>query len=48
MKRLCAWCKSEIEDDNNPGKQLSDEEYIEASEEATHGMCEKCFEEMTR
>ena len=40
--QLCAWCKSEIKADNQRGKQLTDEEYKEASKTATHGICRKC------
>ena len=38
MRRLCAWCRKDLDTD----EQLSDEEYIIASKEATHGICAEC------
>ena len=38
LKRICAWCKKDIE----TGQQLSGEEYIAVNPTATHGMCREC------
>ncbi len=43
LQRICAWCKSEINDDNSRGKQLTDEEYT-ATSTATNGMRLECSE----
>ena len=48
LQRICAWCKSEINDDNSRGKQLTDEEYKAASKTATHGKCAKCVVKKTK
>ncbi len=42
LQRICAWCKSEINDDNSRGRQLTDEEYTATSKAATHGKCLEC------
>jgi len=39
VKRLCSWCKTDMD----TGEKLTDEEYIRLSEEATHGMCGDCY-----
>ena len=44
MKRLCSWCKKDID----TGEQLTDEEYKRLSEDATHGMCPECYREQTK
>ncbi|KKN16949.1 hypothetical protein LCGC14_0970660 [marine sediment metagenome] len=44
MKRLCAWCKKDLD----TGKQLTDEEYKRLSEGATHGMCPDCYDKEVR
>lgn len=39
MRRLCAWCKRDLD----TGDQLTDEEYTKLSEDASHGMCLPCY-----
>ena len=38
MRRLCAWCRKDLD----TGQQLTDEQYKIASQEASHGICKEC------
>ena len=45
MRRLCAWCRKDMD----TGQQLTDEEYARTctlEAEATHGICPECAEEL--
>ena len=39
VKRLCAWCKKDLD----TGKQFTDKEYEELSKNASHSMCKECL-----
>ena len=39
MRRLCAWCKKDLD----TKIQLSDDEYDRVTNTATHGICDECL-----
>ena len=43
MKRICAWCKKDLD----TGEQLTEEQYKIASQDASHGMCPECDKKVT-
>jgi hypothetical protein len=44
MKRLCAWCRRDMD----TREILSEDEYKKQSKNATHGMCQECLEKQLK